>query len=158
MTAEQGKFLQLYHEKVCQFLGINPEKGVNNFSLVPPRNIPTTFWGFSALFPTVGSSRGSYVLYSSDQTRDIELFRRRISTLTIPDRVRELPIASNPVIQRMGEIKCALEGLPSIVLAYGERDDPTEEVIMLYCIVGVIPDRALKQIQQRHQEAVARLN
>lgn len=153
-----GEFLKPYHEGVNRFLGIGPEGGVHNFSLVTPKNVPTHIWGFSVFFPGLESDRGGYLLYSSDQEKSIEPFRAKIPTLTIPDRVKALRIPSDTILQNLWELRCGVEGLPSIVLAYGERYNPTEKVIVLFCVQGMTPEQALRKVQQRHAEAAARFN
>lgn len=120
--------------------------------------MPTSFWGFSAFFSGLEISRGGYLLYSTSPEKSIDTFQAKIPTLAIPDRIKALRISSNPALEKLWEIRCHLEGLPSIVLAYGEKYNPTEEVIFLFCIQGMSPEQALRKIQQRHAEAAARSN
>ncbi len=52
----------------------------------------------------------------------------------------------------------AASQMPYILLGVGERIQEHEEVMTLFIIPGITPEKALREIQQRTREAIAKNN
>lgn len=153
------EFVEYYYERTQKFMQLQAEGLVSNFSLSEPRDVPTYMWGFFALFPRLPlETRPAYLSFSVDPNKDLVPFRSEVLSLRLPDRIRETKLRQDREISTAAEAVMAAQDLPSIVLAVGERYNPTEDVMLLFCVVGMSPEEALKQIQRRTREAIAKNN
>ncbi|MCR4305628.1 MAG: hypothetical protein NUV73_00915 [Candidatus Daviesbacteria bacterium] len=157
MSAEQD-FLKRYQEGTKAFMTWGTNRGVANYSLEEsPQDVPTRLWGIFAIYPRLPlGSRAAFLAYTNDDGKELDL--KRALQLTIPERVKKIGVRGNPAFIRGMELVLAQAYMPSKVLAFGERVASGEGVAMLFCLSGVKPIDALKEIQQRIRESIARNN
>lgn len=161
MNKERRGFAEEVYSSIYRFL--KQEMGqrfVHNFLLTDDSgNVPADYWGFVGIFPKppAGTEAG-YISIITDPNRAISTFNSRILQVELPERVRQLRIPADSQLRLAGSFRCAVKGLPSIVLAFGETRDTQQESILLACIVGITPAEALRVIQNRTKEAIAKSN
>ncbi len=158
MTAENDNMLEKYASRTEEFMSgqIIP---ISTYALNEMKDIPTYFWGFAGIFPRLPiGQRPGFLLFSTEKGRDIRGFQSRIHTLQLPERVMKLNIAKSETLVRASELICATQNLPSIVLAIGDQEGFRDDALLLMCIPGLRPEQALRRIQERTLEAIARGN
>lgn len=148
---------QLYR-RITEFVDLGTSRGVSNFCLSGPGNVPTLFGDFAAIFPQRTSQDINFAIVVTTPGIDQKSYYDRILALEIPDRVRAMRIREDPLLRVIMEQAMLARGLPSIVLAIGETQDTKERNIFLLCIAGISPENALTELQEKVRERKVRLN
>lgn len=82
----------------------------------------------------------------------------RVTKLKIPQRAKDLRMSNDQGMKSAAEIMARLLEYPTIVVAFGVTEDTQEEVAFLFCLPGVAPENALRDIQARARKKLASLS
>jgi|SRR3989344_3459668 len=144
--------IALYRESAFNFMMHGSEFKVTNCILTdnPQTDIPVVFWGYMGIYPRLvpPTLSATFIAFSLDSERDLSTYFKKILSLQIPDRIKELPIKQDDYLRGAMELIAAVEGMPSILLAIGETNPTTEEQIVLFQISGITPITALSEIRE----------
>lgn len=156
MSAEQDSILKRYQAGTLEFMKWGTARGVANYLLEETaQDVPTRLWGFFGIYPRLPlGSRATYLAFKTDNEKELSM--KRALQLQLPERIRRIKVRENPGFIRHMELILANAFMPSKLLAFGERIETQEDVTMLFCLAGVRPETALREIQQRIREARAR--
>lgn len=151
--------LDQYAEGAVAFVRVGTQRGIANFILEEhPKDVSTNFWGFFGLFPQIRlGSRAIYMAFSVDSERELPSYSKVLS-LRVPERVRQIPIRQDTPLLMRWQSLMAVAQMPYVLLAVGERIREHEEVMTLFCVPGITPEKALREIQNRTREAIAQNN
>lgn len=127
MSLEGGRISAGYlYQQTLEFIKLDLESGVNNYTLDGPVNVPTKFDDFASMFPGVGGEY-SFALLATTPDRTQDYYYDRILGLSLPERIRSLHMVDDPDIRALFEKVFMLGNLPSMVLAFGVTRDTKEE-------------------------------
>lgn len=142
---------EMMMDGISRFLRIGPGHGLNNVVLAGPIDVRAKFTGFIALFPRMHDQNDHTmaILDTTSTPRSRSECYDKTAALTITDRIRNLNIPDDPTTQRRLEAFLALQGMPSIVIAWGMTVQTQEESIVMFFINGVRPEQALSMVQDK---------
>lgn len=152
----RNETVQLF-DKMVNFARLGPSRGVNNFVLAGPVDVPTIFHTFVGTFPNLGESDSSIAVAGTSRNNAIDVYSQ-ILHLEVPQRVDDLKIKDSEKIRQACENIFAVGKLPSIVIGIGETMDTGEQAIVLYSVAGISPKGALLEIQDRIKNRMAKFN
>lgn len=158
MSAEQDSILKRYQAGTLEFMKWGTARGVANYLLEETaQDVPTRLWGFFGIYPRLPlGSRATYFAFATREGK--ELSTKRALQLQLPKRIRRIEVKESPDFTRRMELILTTAFMPSKLLAFGERVETLEDVATLFCLAGVRPEMALREIQQRIREARAKSN
>lgn len=143
-------------DSMLNFARLGSSRGVNNFVLVGPVDVPTIFHTFAGAFPNLNES-DSPIAVAGRRDNAIDVYSQ-ILQLKVPQRIEDLKIKDSEEIRKICEKVFAAGNLPLIVIGIGEARDTEEEVVVLYSIIGFSPKGALLEIQDRIKSRMAKFN
>lgn len=150
--------IENYQDGARAFITAGPSRGVANYLLEEAsQDVPTFLWGFFGIYPKspVGS-RAAFLAFTTENGKELSM--KRALQLQLPERIKRIELVENPDFTRDAELVLATSFMPSKLLAFGERVKTKEDVTMLFCLAGIKPETALREIQQRIREAQAKHN
>lgn len=158
MTADNG--LEIYRTGTLELLQWSTEQGINNYLMSEDvQDIPMNPWGFYGIYPRLPiGQRPAFMTFSIDLRKDVNATRRKVLALQLPERVKRIRVQADSAAARTYDVLLADLYMPSKLLAICEVEDTREEAILLFCTLGVRPETALREIQQRTREAIAKGN
>lgn len=158
MTTEFDRLAQVYQEGAYAMIQAGTRAGIANYLLEGTRDHPVKLWAFFGIYPSLPPLASNFFAFATDPEKDFNQARREILSLRLPERIRRLSIDPDQTIRLRYEELCAMTGMPSILLAAGERIQTQEMVLLLFTITGITPDEALSTIQVRIRQAYAKSN
>ncbi len=147
MSAENDSLKQLYHKGAKEFVSWMPKKGVIGYLLEEETtDAPIDTWGCFGVFPRLPIGSGELLFAIEHSAR--KLSNTNILKLQVPESVKRINVRDNPIFIRDTELRLAELYMPSKLLVFGRREDTGKDVAMIYCLAGVRPEDALREIQQ----------
>ena len=151
LEQESKQYHQRLVDGMSRFLRLTPEQGVNNVLVKGPNE--QRMRGRTAQ-PVVrvglfAQSLSPYSLKLAAATPgdcDFQPYRERILKMELPEPAKQTGVKDSEGVRR-GMEKIILGQFPSIELVFAQVSDPEEEAILLYFIVGISPQTALKEVQ-----------
>lgn len=153
MSAEQAKEV---FGRMRDFMRQGPQDGVNNFTLEGPIDVPTNMIHFIGLFPTWGGGP-ELIAISTTGANALKIYPI-VSGMKLPQRVRDMKIKGDVELRRLSEIVSNLNGWPSILIAIGQTRETQEQVVVMFSVVGMKPEDAFKEIQERVKSRLDSMN
>lgn len=144
-------------DAMLNFARLGTSDGVNNFVLAGPVDVPTIFHTLVGTFPDLSGSDSSIVVAGTRGSNVIDVYSQVLS-LEVPKRIENLRIKDNEEARRVLEVVCARGSLPSILIGIGETRDTEEKVVVLCSVMGISPQKALLDIQDRVKSRMAKFN
>ena len=144
-------------DTMLNFARRGPSRGVNNFVLTGPVNVPTLFHTFVGKFPDLSGSDASIAVAGTIGNNAIDVYSQ-ILDLKVPERVEDLNIRDIEEMRELFETVSIAEDLPSVVIGIGEARDTKEKVVVLYSLQGMSPTIALLEMQDRIKSCMAKFN
>lgn len=143
---------------IQEYFKLGPLAGVNNFVLKGPIDVPTRFKTIIGVFPIPGKEdERNYLMLTTEKNQEPLLCYSKILDLEPPQRTRGLAV-DNRVIREFSEHWAAAQKMPSIAIGIGEAVKTEEEVIVLFSVWGISPEKALKEIQEATRLRKIKLN
>lgn len=143
--------------RMANFIRLGPSRGVNNFVLRGPINVPTNMKSFVGIFPGLGEE-GDIATVSIGQKQTPSEVYSKVLELELPQRVKDTFITVDENIRERMERRSSHQGLPTIVLGFGEACEAREEVVILGFVSGMSADEALSKLQNRVQARMSEFN
>lgn len=157
MGKERGIDGRQIFDSMVNFARRGPDNGVNNFVLTGPVDVPTMFHTFVGKFPDLKGSDSAIVVAGTRRSNINDVYSQ-ILHLEVPQRVDDIKVIESEAIKRANEISSVQNNLPSIVIGIGETRDTEEKVIVLFSVAGILPRKALLEIQDRIKSRMAKFN
>ena len=135
-------------ENMTAFAKLGVSGGINNFCLVGAVNVPTLFEDFIGVFPKTDPREPRGYAFISTRTQNPQEVYTRILRLDLPQRIVRLRTIEDSTIRKMLELRSARNGMPSIMISLGKARDTGEDVIVLFCVAGISPQKAIKEMKR----------
>ena len=148
----------LLREKLKTFVSMGNEQGVNIFKIVgmPYPNSAGIRETIVGLFPKI---KPKGVLMVSGQLAGPETtLYSRIIKLEVPQDALDIDAPDTKNVRDHMEKGTSELNLPSCALVFGRDIKSGEEIIVLYALVGIAPETALREIQIGVRQALAQMN
>lgn len=107
MEQERRNDSRQIFESMLNFARRGPSRGVNNFVLVGPVDVPTIFHTFAGTFPDLKGSNSSIAVAGTRRGNVSDVYSQ-ILHLEVPQRIEDLKIEDSEEIRRASEAVSAL--------------------------------------------------
>lgn len=144
---------------IIRFSQLTNEHGVNNWLLRGDPQAGAIPEVYAGCFPKLYAPTGRLLIVlpvRPDIERRLNEYHQRIFNLTISEDAAK--IADDSGIRGSMEAIVTRGGMPSFALVLGKSRSTGREIDVLYSIVGVSADIALREIQEGLREGVAKQN
>ena len=143
----------IFSQNIRRFIRLGNEHGVNNYRIVGTPGRHAMLEVLFGHFPGVCGTTGM-VLATGEPGVDPDEYIKKVLELKVPEDMINLGVPDNKTL-RDGVERIMLRGaFPSQVLAIGRSGE--QEIIILYSIVGISPETALKEIQSGMLKGITR--
>lgn len=150
-------------ERVAEFARLSIKGGVSNWIIEGPvADVPTVLKAFVALFPSAPPTEDrTFLIVTTDGqygSYQASWYYSRILNLSLSQRITKLGIKEDESVRRSMERRCVINGMPSIMLAFGRVAATNKNVVILFSVMGTSPESALRELQEVTRQRLARLS
>lgn len=154
---QEGLLGKNFFSALLEYFKRGPESRVNNFVVKGPIDVPTNFKTIIGLFPILGGEDLRNYLILTAENQVPSSYYSKILDLELPQRIRGL-VVDNQGVRKSSEEWSATQRMPSVAIVIGEAIKTKKEVIILFAVWGISPEKALEEIQEETKLRRIKLN